>query len=47
MYDFRQKNDYGDFVEFEQDKIREWLAQAEVFVDEIDQAIIKELEITG
>jgi len=47
IYDFRQKNDYGDFVEFEQDKIREWLDQAEVFIEEIDQAIIKELEISG
>lgn len=27
MYDFRQKGDYGDFVEFEKEKVEEWLDQ--------------------
>ncbi len=25
MFDFRQKADYGDFVEFEEEKVRMWL----------------------
>jgi uncharacterized protein (UPF0332 family) len=39
IYDFRQKGDYGDFVEFEKDKVKEWLNQASVFIDEMDVVI--------
>ena len=44
MYDFRQKGDYGDFVEFEKQKVKEWLDQASAFIDEVDQVIEKEME---
>ena len=37
MYDFRQKGDYGDFVEFEKEKVKEWLDQASMFIDEMDR----------
>lgn len=43
MYDFRQKGDYGDFVQFEEVKIKEWLVLAERFINELDQVIEKEL----
>lgn len=43
MYDFRQKGDYADFVQFEEAKIKEWLVLAERFIDELDQVIEKEL----
>ena len=43
MYDFRQKGDYADYVQFEEAKIKEWLAQAESFIDEVDQVIEKEV----
>ena len=43
MYDFRQKGDYADFVQFEEAKIKEWLALAESFINEVDQVIGKEL----
>jgi len=39
MYDFRQKGDYGDFVEFEKEKVKEWLDQASAFIDEMDAII--------
>ena len=43
MYDFRQKGDYADYVQFEEAKMKEWLAQAESFIDEVDQVIEKEV----
>lgn len=39
IYDFRQKGDYGDFVEFEKEKVKEWLDQASAFIDEMDAII--------
>lgn len=39
MYDFRQKGDYGDFVEFEEQKVKEWLDQASAFIDKMDAII--------
>jgi len=39
MYDFRQKADYGDFVEFEKEKVKEWLDQASAFIDKMDAII--------
>ncbi len=43
MYDFRQKGDYADFVQFEEAKIKEWLVLAERFINDLDQVIKKEL----
>ena len=43
MYDFRQKGDYADFVQFEEAKIKEWLASAEVFINELDQVTQQEM----
>jgi len=45
MYDFRQKGDYGDFVEFEKEKVKEWLDQASMFMDEMDGIIEKEMKV--
>jgi uncharacterized protein (UPF0332 family) len=28
MFEFRQKGDYGDFVSFEENRVREWLVRA-------------------
>ena len=44
MYDFRQKGDYADFVQFEEDKMKEWPVSAEHFINELDKAIEKELK---
>jgi len=43
MYDFRQKGDYADFVQFEEAKIKEWLTSAEAFINEVDQVIQQEM----
>jgi len=43
IYDFRQKGDYADFVQFEEPKIKEWLVLAESFINEVDQVIGKEV----
>ncbi|HSB04579.1 MAG TPA: HEPN domain-containing protein, partial [Thermodesulfobacteriota bacterium] len=45
MYDFRQKSDYGDFVEFEREKVKEWLDQASMFINEMDRIIENEKKI--
>ncbi len=39
MYDFRQKSDYGDFVQIEPEKVAEWYEQAAAFIDGLDQII--------
>lgn len=44
MYDFRQKGDYADFVQFEEEKMKEWLASAENFINELDKIIEAELQ---
>jgi len=44
IYDFRQKGDYADFVQFEEGKIKEWLVFAESFINELDQVIENELK---
>ena len=44
MYDFRQKGDYADFVQFEEAKIKEWLASAEVFINHVDRVIQQEMK---
>jgi len=44
MFDFRQKGDYGDFVEFEREKVKEWLDQASTFIDEMDRIIENEVK---
>ena len=44
MYEFRQKGDYVDFVEFEREKVKEWLDQASMFINEMDKIIKKEMK---
>lgn len=39
MYDFRQKADYGDFVQMESGEVAALYEQAAVFIDEVDQII--------
>ena len=43
-FEFRQKGDYDDFVEFEEDKVSEWIKKAEEFLDALDKAIETEME---
>jgi uncharacterized protein (UPF0332 family) len=45
MYDFRQKGDYGDFVEFESEKVKEWFDQASMFINEMDRIIKNKIKI--
>jgi uncharacterized protein (UPF0332 family) len=37
--DFRQKSDYGDFVQIQPEKVDEWFEQAAAFIGEIDKTI--------
>lgn len=37
MFEFRQKGDYGDFADFEEGKIKEWLNTAKVFIKEVEK----------
>ena len=41
LYEFRQKGDYIDFVEFERAKVKDWLKQAAVFIKIIEKTIGK------
>lgn len=43
MFEFRQKSDYSDFVTFEEEKVREWIAQGEQFMAVIERAIDREI----
>lgn len=43
MFGFRQKSDYSDFVTFEEANVKEWVAQAELFMKTIEDVIDKEL----
>lgn len=44
MFEFRQKGDYGDFVQFEKEKVKIWLEKAEDFINNIDDIITKIIE---
>ena len=35
----RQKGDYGDFAEFEKEKVQAWLKKAEDFINTLDNII--------
>jgi len=39
MYDFRQKSDYGDFVQIQPEKVAGWLEEAVAFIDGLDQIV--------
>ena len=41
LFEFRQKGDYIDFVEFERPKVRAWLKQAAKFIKVIEAVIGK------
>ncbi|MCL4558844.1 MAG: HEPN domain-containing protein [Deltaproteobacteria bacterium] len=41
MFEFRQKSDYEDFVQFEEEKVKEWLVTARQFIEEIGKVIEK------
>lgn len=47
MFEFRQKSDYGDFVQFEEEKVKEWLVKAKQFIEEIEMAIESETKGKG
>jgi uncharacterized protein (UPF0332 family) len=41
LFEFRQKGDYIDFVEFERPKVRTWITQAGKFIKIIEKVIGK------
>jgi uncharacterized protein (UPF0332 family) len=43
MFEFRQKSDYKDFVEYESNKVIEWFEEARRFIDELDVVIEREI----
>ncbi len=44
MFGSRQEADYGDFVEFDEGKVRQWLCEAEDFIKEIEKIISEIVE---
>lgn len=47
MFGFRQKSDYDDFSEFEEQKVSEWLQKAKEFIDAVEKVIELEDEHNG
>ena len=43
IFEFRQKGDYGDFIDFEKEKVDKWLGDAKEFIIQLEVAIKKEL----
>ena len=44
MYEFRQRSDYVDFVDFEEDEVKIWIEKATNFIDKIEINIEKKME---
>ncbi len=44
MFEFRHKGDYGDFAKFEEDKVKEWIDKAGLFINEIEGLFANEPE---
>lgn len=44
IFEFRQKSDYGDYVEFEKEKVQSWLKKAEEFINGLDEIIARVIE---
>lgn len=43
MFEFRQQSDYGDYVKFEKEKVKEWLGKAKDFLHSLEQVIENEI----
>lgn len=44
IFEFRQRGDYEDFVEFSKAEVKQWLDRAEKFIVEIDRIIVKTIK---
>jgi len=44
MFEFRQRGDYEDLVEFNKEDIKTWLEKAEEFIKVIDEIVAKAIE---
>lgn len=45
MFEFRHKGDYGDFIKFEEAKVKEWIDNAQLFMKEVELLFSQESEI--
>ncbi|MGE5340148.1 MAG: HEPN domain-containing protein [Candidatus Omnitrophota bacterium] len=41
IFDFRQEGDYDDFIRFEEEKVRSWLEQAEIYLHVLENLFDK------
>ncbi len=44
MFDFRQKGDYADFIEFKEAEVKEWLKAAQEYLKQLEQIITNQDE---
>jgi len=44
LFDNRQKGDYADLIRFDLNEVRDWLNEAQKFVDALEEVINKELK---
>ena len=45
MFEFRQKGDYQDFIQFEEEDVKGWLEKAETYMKELEKCIEKEMAL--
>lgn len=43
IFEFRQKGDYQDFVQFEEEDVKDWLDKADSYMKELEKCIEKEM----
>lgn len=44
MFEFRQRGDYEDFVEFKKEDVNLWFKKAKEFIQAIEEVIVKAIE---
>lgn len=44
IFEFRQRGDYEDFVEFKEEQVKDWLIMAEAFIKFVEKVIEKLIE---
>jgi len=44
MFEFRQRGDYEDLVEFNKEDVKIWLEKAEEFIEATDKIVAKAIE---
>ena len=47
IFGFRQRADYEDFVEFDHEKVKNWIENAKKFINSVEKTIQKSIKKNG